>query len=116
MFEQVKEKPLNQVLRVFGRIASMPDKFIQRIPVNLAEIGESFFGTGRPALRGNEHDTPPSGLKLLGAAADFPPRQPGRFALPRSFGVRFHGCRVATRCGTLTSLVTTPAPCLFFWL
>src|SRR6516164_5025090 len=51
MFNQVKKKTLDQILRVFGRIPAMPDKGIQRVPIEFAKIAESFLGAGRLALR-----------------------------------------------------------------
>ena len=68
MLKQVKEKTLNQVLRIFGRIPTIPDKGIQRVPVAFAKIGKSFLGTRRLALRRNQYHAPQSGLKLLRAA------------------------------------------------
>ena len=68
MLNQVKEKTLDQVLRIFRRMPTMPDEPIQRVPVQFAKSGESLFGTGRLAMRGNQYHAPPSGLKTLRVA------------------------------------------------
>jgi hypothetical protein len=68
VLNEVKEKTLSQVLRIFGRISAVPNKGIQRVPIEFAKIGKSRFGTGRLALCRNEYDAPPSRLKSVRSA------------------------------------------------
>jgi hypothetical protein len=43
MLNQVKEKTLNQVFRIFWRISAVPNKGVQGVPIKFAKIGEGFL-------------------------------------------------------------------------
>jgi len=86
---------LNQVLRIFGRIPAMPDKRIQRVPIKFAKTGEGLLGTGRLALRGQQHRVPPGRLKPVRSAClhtlikcDHTSSQILKDAGPRTFRIR----------------------------
>jgi hypothetical protein len=68
MLKQMKEKALGQVTGVFGRMATMPHKPVQWIPVEIAQFAKRLLRTGGLTLRRKEHHAPPSRTKSVNAA------------------------------------------------
>jgi hypothetical protein len=68
MLKQMKEKALGQVTGVFGRMATLPHKPVQWIPVEIAQFAKRLRRTGGLTLRRKEHHAPPSRTKSVNAA------------------------------------------------
>src|SRR4030095_16073350 len=81
MFEQTREKLLDQILRLLSGKALPPDKSVKRSPISSTEYFECFPCSGRFALR-FEHDAPMSGgechcIKRIGLSRALSQQLPG---------------------------------------
>ena len=63
MFHHVQEKTLSQVLGVIRRIPAAPSEYVERIPIEPAQLGQSGLPTLRLTLRRPHDDRPARGVK-----------------------------------------------------
>jgi hypothetical protein len=57
--EKVQKKTLSEILCVVRSISAAPNERVQRIPVELAELGQRGLTSRHPAFRGNKNRAPP---------------------------------------------------------
>jgi predicted Zn-ribbon and HTH transcriptional regulator len=63
VFEQMQKKALREILRIVRRVPTIPNKRVNRVPVQPAKLGQCGFGTRRLTLSRKQHHAPPSGAK-----------------------------------------------------